>query len=175
MKIIRRLLKICKFVFAGILAVALLLSLVSVFKRLVLKEPVPLVLGFGTAVVISGSMEPTIRVEDLIIIHRQSDYKIDDIVTYRPDPPTQSNRPITHRIIEKTPDGYVTKGDFNPTKDEEIEKTQIIGRVVKVVPQVGRVISFFQQPLGVMLLVFGLFVMIEAPNLFKRMRGKGAQ
>ena len=46
------------------------------------------------AVVLTGSMEPTIGVNDLIVIEKTNDYKIDDIVVYQ-----SGDILIVHRIV----------------------------------------------------------------------------
>ena len=58
--------------------------------------------------------------------------KIGDVVTYK-----QDNDFITHRIIEVYKDTYITKGDANKAKDKPIDKSQIIGKVTKVLPKFG--------------------------------------
>ena len=157
-------LKIFKFIFIGLLTFLLLLNLINIFQRVAFKKQVPLTLGFGSAVIISGSMEPTINIGDMIIIREQSDYEERDVIVY------QSNSPITHRVETKTLGGYITKGDNNNALDPEIEKSQVIGKVVGIIPNAGHVISFLQKPLGMLLLIFGLFAMIKAPRLFQRLR-----
>ena len=165
MKIIKLFLKTCKFIFIGILVLALLFNLTNIFKRLVLKEQMPLVLGLGTAVIITGSMEPAILPGDIVVIKEQSDYIVGDIVTYR-----GNSRPITHRIIEKTQGMFITQGDANNTDDGKIEQSRIIGQVIIVVPKVGHVILFFQSPLGILILMVGLFVIIEVSRFLGRNR-----
>ena len=164
MKIIKAVLTTFKFIFIGVLAIALLFNLISIFKRVALKEQIPLVMGYGNAIIITGSMEPSINIMDVIIIHKQTDYEPGDIVTYR------SNIPITHRILEKTSDGYITQGDANNTQDPEVNKNQIIGKVIKIVPKAGNVILFFQKPFGMLILILCLFAMIEAPRLIDKIR-----
>ena len=146
--------KICKFVFIGVLSLVLLLNMVRLFKRVVLREQIPMLLGYGNAAVVSGSMEPAIVVGDMIIIHRQSDYEVGDIVTYR-----GTHTSVTHRITEKTAGGYITKGDANNADDVEIERSLIIGKVVKIVPNAGDVFFFLQSPLGT-LIVFVVFILL---------------
>ena len=169
MKIIKLSLRALKVIFIGVLVLALLFNVIGIFKRLALKDPLPLVMGFGNAVIISGSMEPVIRIGDMVIVQKQSDYAVGDVVAYR------SKTPITHRIVEKTPDGYITQGDANNASDPEIEKNLVIGKVVRIVPNVGNVIFFFQEPLGMLLLILVLFAMVEAPGLFRKLRGNSRE
>ena len=165
MKITRRLLKICKIIFIGFFAALILFNVIGIFKRAVLKEQIPLVFGYGNAVIITGSMEPEILPGDMIIVRKQNDYAIDDIVTYQ-----GNNSPITHRIMEKTPNGYITQGDANNTDDGEITEERIIGKVVKIIPKVGTVVLFFQSTPGVLILIAGLFAIVELPALAARIR-----
>lgn len=48
-----------------------------------------------------------------------------DIITYIED-----GYPITHRIISKSKDVYVTQGDFNNIPDNGIKKDKIKGKVI---------------------------------------------
>jgi len=164
MKMIKLSLKISKIVFIGVITTALLFNLVNIFKRVILKEQLPIVFGYGSAIIVTGSMEPVIMPGDLVIIRKQNDYKPDDIVTYR-----GNNNPITHRILIKTPDGYITGGDANNTDDGEINKSRIIGKVVKIIPDTGNII-ILQSPFGMLVLIAGLFLMIEAPKFIGKAR-----
>ena len=73
----------------------------------------------------TGSMEDGIHAGDYILIYKNGDYTVDDIVTFEKD-----GYYITHRIIEENGDKVITKGDANNTEDEEISKKDIVGRVI---------------------------------------------
>jgi len=161
----KQFLKICKIIFIGVLVVAILLNVISILKRVILKEHLSLVLGYGNAVIITGSMEPKIHIGDMVIVHGQQDYLIGDIVTYQGD-----NSTITHRIIEKTPNGYITQGDANNADDGEITDKQIIGKVVKIIPKAGNVILFLQSAPGVLILIVGFFAIIEISRFIGMIR-----
>ena len=68
--------KICKFAFAALLIIILLLNLTTVYNTIVKKEQVSMVFGYGSAIILSGSMEPAISVDDVIIIAKQNSYNI---------------------------------------------------------------------------------------------------
>ncbi len=102
-------------------------------------------IGFRSYTVLSGSMEPEFYPGDLVITQHKdkADIKVNDIVTYRDN----EGIIITHRIIEETNEGYITKGDNNNVKDADILKDQdIIGEVKFSIPKVGYVMNFLSNP-----------------------------
>ncbi len=96
----------------------------------------PTMFGFSPAIVVTGSMEPTIPVGSLIITHSQSEYKERDIIMFKSENVSSS---VTHRIIKVTENGYITQGDANNTPDEEIPKSAVIGKVILSIPH-GRMV-----------------------------------
>ena len=126
----------------------------------------PTIFGYSTAVIASGSMEPALSVDDLILNHAQDDYAEGDIVTFR-----SGSSLTTHRIVEVTEDGYVTQGDANNAADlETVSPDAVVGRVVGKIPHVGSALAFLKTPFGMMMLVFIGFLIIELPFLFQRRR-----
>ncbi len=102
-------------------------------------------IGFRTYTVLSGSMEPEFYPGDLVITQHKdkADIKLNDIVTYR----NNEGIVITHRIIEKTNEGYITKGDNNNVNDADILKNEdIIGEVKFHVPKLGYVMNLLSNP-----------------------------
>ena len=164
MKILKISLNVCKYILIGILAAVLLFNLIGIIKRVFFKEQVPLIFGFGYAVVESGSMEPAIKKGDIIIVRKKNDYNVKDIVTYK----SKGSKSTTHRIIEKNGGKYITQGDANNAADEEIDKSLVIGKVVNVVSGAGKIISFFGSPFGALILLLGLFAAVELPALLKK-------
>ena len=73
----------------------------------------------------SGSMEPYLKVNSVILIKEFDDYNIDDIITYYDD-----GDYITHRIIRIEDSDYITKGDANNTEDLPITKDMIVGKLI---------------------------------------------
>lgn len=118
------------------------------------------ILGYSSAVVLSGSMSGTIEVNDLVIIHRQETYTPGDIITYR-----SGSSLITHRIVELTPGGFITKGDANNTRDTHpVAPAQIVGRVVAVIPRMGSFIAWLRTPLGLCALTVAGFALLLPPS-----------
>lgn len=85
--------------------------------------------NFKIYIVTSGSMYPTLKTNELIVVKlkdNKSEYKVGDIITY-----CDSDIVVTHRIIEISNNLIYTKGDFNNTKDiEPITTENIIGKVL---------------------------------------------
>ena len=88
--------------------------------------------GYSIFEVQTGSMKDAINPGDWIIVKSSSNIKLNDVITYK-----QGEDFITHRVIGVYNDTLVTKGDANNTKDDPIDKKQIVGKVVKVIPHFG--------------------------------------
>ena len=82
----------------------------------------------------TGSMEDEIHVGDYILIIKKNNYKVGDIVTY-----TKEDYYVTHRIVEKNGNKVITKGDANNVVDEEINVSDIVGKVIYH----GGILNFF--------------------------------
>jgi len=98
-------------------------SLFFIFPKYPLKEICPI----HFFIIQTGSMLPEIEIGEMVVVKRKKDYQRGDIITYQ----VHHSYFITHRIIEKTEEGFYTKGDFNNTKDEKmIKKEEIQGKVM---------------------------------------------
>lgn len=101
-------------------------------------------------IVQSGSMEPIIKIADMIVVSKQNDYYLNDVITYK----DLNQSIVTHRIINKNNNEFTTKGDANRDQDrEQININQIIGKVVFKIPFIGYLINFLQTKIGLALLV----------------------
>ena len=127
----------------------------------------PMPFGWGMSVVISGSMEPELSVNDLVIVREQAAYKTGDVVVY------QSNQVLViHRIISMDGDIVITQGDANDVADAPISVSAIKGREVAHIPFVGAVIRFLKTPVGSVLLLLAAIVLFELPYLQKRKKAE---
>ena len=116
----------------------------------------PMPFGCGVAVVLSGSMEPTIRIDDLIIVTEQEDYRENDIVAYQ-----SGSMVVVHRIIQVEPDTVITQGDANNAPDAPIRKEMIKGKVVHWIPGAGRIARLLKSPVATVILVGGALLLSE--------------
>lgn len=115
------------------------------YARYVKEEPVIKIGGYGMLIVITGSMDPAIEEEELIIIKECKEYALGDIVTYT----DIYGNLITHRILHIDNQNFVAKGDSNSIADESWDVRNIQGKVV-----------FHSKVLGVFVLYYLKFVII---------------
>lgn len=76
----------------------------------------------------SGSMKPSLNVNDLVVVKENCNYSYGDIITFFDD---DFNGYVTHRIIGSENERFITKGDSNNTEDKnKVNTNQIVGKVV---------------------------------------------
>ena len=101
----------------------------------------------------SNSMAPTITTNDLIVVDITKNVDVDDVITFE-----DGNILVTHRIISKTGHGFITKGDANNENDKQISTEQVVGKVVKILPNMGVWFKVFTTPKIIFLVCFTLFM-----------------
>lgn len=121
-----------------------------------LKDKIPMPFGYGMSVVLSGSMESRLSVDDLVIIKATDNYKVNDIVLFQ-----DGNSLVIHRIIEIDGDTVTTKGDANNTADEPINKSQIKGVLVYDIAGLGAMVNILKQPVSVFIILAAAFLLTE--------------
>ena len=121
-----------------------------------LKDKIPMPFGYGMSVVLSGSMESRLSVDDLVIIKATDNYKVNDIVLFQ-----DGNSLVIHRIIEIDGDTVTTKGDANNVADEPINKSQIKGVLVYDIAGLGAVVNILKQPVSVFIILAAAFLLTE--------------
>lgn len=125
----------------------IILSICVIKNRQVLCEKLPVRL----LIVKSNSMYPTLQKGDFILIKRNNDYKKGDIITYD----YESNYLVTHRIIEKNNNFFITKGDNNNSEDDKfIQLDNIKGKVILILNRKNQISIFL---LMIFLVLFCLF------------------
>ena len=132
-----------------------------------------LLIGFRPAVVLTGSMEPTITPGDMIIYKgiSEENIKVGDILTFYMTQESMDNHSITytHRVIAvKTNDlGQVVfqmQGDANESPDSIlIPEERILGKVNFIVPWIGQLFLFVKNNF---LLVSGMIFAIILVGYF---------
>jgi len=167
----------------GIVLCAVLLPVVIINMTLVIKsyinpEQVPTFLGVAPLIVQSGSMHPTIEVDDLIFTKSVDPGSIRAGGMNSENPGTvvaylvnREGPVVTHRVIEINTDEegarrYLMQGDANNTPDErQVRDDQIVGEFFLRIKGAGATALFMKEPIGMVLFVgipLGLFVLYDA-------------
>ncbi|MEO8292952.1 MAG: signal peptidase I [Actinomycetota bacterium] len=140
------------------LTLVLIWIVIGGFGGLFLAVTVPYAFGSRSLTVLSGSMEPTLHVGDVVVVEQVPplDVRVGDIVTFRD--PTDASRLITHRVreidVEGRNVGFVTKGDANTSVEHWSTDTDgTIGRVRFHVWRLGYLMFWIRSPLGRLALV----------------------
>lgn len=87
---------------------------------------IPTFWGSKPLVVISGSMEDTLKVGSLVYYENEKidNFEVDDIVVFK-----RGKHIISHRIVNISEDGFTTKGDANNTNDfRKVTSDKVIGK-----------------------------------------------
>ncbi len=108
-------------------------------------------------VVVSGSMEPSIKTGSLVFTKSidPSQIKVGDVVAFTS--PSNPKEAILHRIFSLKPTSpltFQTKGDVNNSPDPwDLMAVGILGKQVFIIPYIGYLIAFIKTPFGFILLV----------------------
>lgn len=126
----------------------------------------PMPFGYGAAVVLTGSMEPTIRANDVILVAEQPTYAENEIAVYQ-----SGSILVVHRILDITDGMVTTKGDANNAPDAPIELSAVKGKVVGVIPGVGGIVKILKTPTATAIMLVGAVLLLEAS--FRKEKKKG--
>ncbi len=128
----------------------------------------PSVFGWSWGVILSGSMEPEISLDDLIVNKAQDSYEVGDIITFE-----NGSSLTTHRIVGKAENGFITQGDANNTEDTTpVTRDRIVGKVVFAIPRAGLVLGWLRTPMGMLCMVLMGFCLIEIPYLLEKRKNE---
>lgn len=114
----------------------LFLLILLIYGKLVMTftdNKYPNYFGYTFFEVASGSMEPVLHINDVVFVKITKDnFKKGDIIAFYAE-----DAIITHRIIFIDGDIITVKGDSNNVVDKPITTNQVIGKIVKVFPELG--------------------------------------
>ena len=120
--------------------------------------------GYTLFEVASGSMEPELKVHDVVIVKiGNENVKKGDVVAY-----SSKDAIITHRILFMDQEKVTLKGDANNTIDEPITKNDIIGKVVFNCKELGIWKSIFMEPK----VIIAMFITLILFDLTLSYKGK---
>lgn len=141
-------------IFIVVLGVILLITIYNNVQVKILGHDYSSFFGHTVFEVQTGSMGEEIEPGDWIVVKYEKNIKLNDIVTFE-----HKGEYITHRVIEAYNGTYVTKGDANTAKDSPISKEQIVGKVVKVIPNFGILRKTIFNPAVLIAIIITLFLL----------------
>lgn len=167
------------FYIVNILSVIIIASAVIILLTVVLTKSgeAPNVFGYSAFRVLTGSMEPAIETDSLILVRRiaPSEVKKDDIISFYSKDPSHGGAVNTHRVISVEQDGelwyYTTKGDANQIADKYIvTSNELIGKVIFTSHPLGIFVRLLANPLVfIPVILIPLFVILLS-NLIRTVR-----
>ena len=134
--------KILRLVIIVCLAVFLVWNIYLLNEKTLRGNALPMPFGFGAAMVLSGSMEPTIQVDDMIFVVQRDAYGVGDVVVYQ-----SGDSLVVHRIIAMENGVVTTQGDANNAPDEPVEYGTIKGAMVGRIAGVGNLVRTVKSPI----------------------------
>ena len=120
-------------------------------------------------VVESGSMQPTLCIDEMIIVKPDKEYKVGDIITFYDE---NFKGYVTHRIIDiNEKNNFITKGDFNNTRDENsVVMEDIVGKVIFHSKILGYL--FYKYKVITIILLFLILILENVYTFIFRERNK---
>ena len=143
-----------------ILGIIILINVYSCIQVKILNKSYSSFFGYSAFEVKTGSMKPTISPSDVIIVKNEKNPNVNDIITYK-----NKDDFITHRVVEKSGNNYITKGDANNTRDNAITSDDVVGKVVHVLPKFGIIRKTIVWGIGI---IFAILIIRQAMNMGKR-------
>ncbi len=166
MKGLKKVLKVIIDILTTLVLLVLLIIIFARVKTMFSDKDYFEVFGYSVFSVATGSMEPVIKQNDVILVKSQSEYDVEDIVTFKSD-----NAYITHRIINKIGDSIVTKGDANNAKDVAITKNDIVGKVIHIYSNLGVWQKVFTTP-KIIIMIFVTLILFDFAFSYKGIKNK---
>ncbi len=120
-------------VFTTLLLVILLVIIYGKLTMTFSHNKYPNYFGYTFFEVASGSMQPTLEINDVILVKiEKDDIELKDVIAFK-----DGNTIITHRVLFIDGDTLTVKGDNNNTIDKPINRNQVIGKMVKNFSRLG--------------------------------------
>ena len=163
----------------NVVSVIIITSAVVVLLTVVLTRSgeAPNIFGYSVFRVLTGSMEPAIETDSLILVRRidPSEIKKDDIISFYSQDPSHGGAVNTHRVVSAEQDGelwyYTTKGDANQVADKYIvTSNDLIGKVIFTSHALGLFVRLLANPLIFIPVILLPLFMILLSNLIRTVR-----
>ena len=160
---IKKFLPVLRMIFLIVVCMVVGLKIYAWNARSLTGNALPMPFGYGAAVVLTGSMEPTIMADELVIVQAQENYEIGDVVVFQ-----TGKILVVHRIIAMDEETVTTQGDANNVADAPVDLAHIKGRVIRHIPNVGTAVRILKTPWATALLIGGALLTAELPYRKKK-------
>ena len=142
----------------------LIFNLTLIIKSKLYPDKIADFMGYKPFIVMSGSMETTINMGDLVIVKKvnSSNIHTGDIIAFK-----NGNIVISHRVKEVINDSgiykFKTKGDNNNVADDFIVSSDAIeGIFVNKIPGLGSILLFLGKPIGLLMVILVIIIVSTA-------------
>lgn len=163
----------------NILSVLIIAAAVLVLLSVVMTKSgdIPSVMGYSLFRVMTGSMEPTIPADAIIVTHNvdPDEIQVGDVISYFSKDPALNGAVNTHRVVDIYEDAgtvfYQTRGDANNADDlYPPTAKEIIGVVVFSSHFLGKLVRLISNPLVFFPLILVPLLILLVMNLVKTYR-----
>ncbi len=132
---------------------------------------VPSLWGQKPLVVISGSMEPTLKVGGILYYEKIDINELDegDILVYQ-----TKEHIISHRIVDITENGFITKGDINNSVDNYlVSDEQVLGKGTDwSIPFIGYYADYIYSHKYLLYISLGVIIVDLCNDMYKEHKKK---
>lgn len=140
-----------------IIAIILIYNIILIVISSANKMSIINIFGYKSYIIKTNSMEPTIKVNDVLITKKveKGKIKVGDVITF-----IKNGEVITHRITQIDENGeYTTKGDNNNIEDTfKISYENIEGKHIVTIPYLGKIVEILDNK--IVFLVITLIILI---------------
>ena len=149
-----------------LISVILGFTLYGLNAKAFLKDQMPMPLGFGLGVVVSGSMEPELSIDDVIFVVKDKTVDIGDTVVYQ-----SKGILVVHKVVNVEGDQITTRGTANDSDDDPISIKDLKGRVVFHIDGMGKAINFIKTPIvSVVILLIAVYLLYKSYSNEKKVK-----
>jgi len=136
--------------------------------------------GWRVDAVLSGSMEPRLKVGSLVVTRpvEPEEIEVGDIIIFHPV--TVGENPIAHRVIgidQTSPLHFQTKGDANGKPDPfTVPAQNLVGKICFDIPSLGFFTEFLKTPVGFFfgMVIPGLIIIVlYITSVWRALTGDG--
>ena len=149
--------KIIRIITTPVVVLILLLAIYTGYFKFIKKSNNISFFGYKQYIVMTGSMQPSYNIGDLIFEKEiaKEDIKLNDVITYSLE---SGQDTVTHRVIDIIEENgetyYQFKGDNNNSPDPDlVTYEQIQGKVIYKIDRLGSLIAEFVSGTGVILIL----------------------